>query len=397
MNKTTQAVFKYNEGREPERLALKYRAMRESAFSFMRGSCHLFYQDWPVTDAILNDAPLAWISGDLHLENFGSYKGDNRLVYFDLNDFDEAALAPASWELARWLTSIFVAADSLAVTRDDAHALCKTALASYASALTAGKARWLERETAKGMIYDLLNPLSLRDRKSFLDSRTTVQKKQRRLKTDGKRALALLPDEKEAVTAFIAEFANHQSNPEFYRPLDVARRIAGTGSLGIARYVILVEGKGSPDTNYLLDLKQAVPSALQPYLQHTQPAWESEAHRVASVQQWAQAISPAFLSAVTFQNQSFILKGLQPSQDKLDLSAWNNKFKRLERVISSMGELIAWSHLRSGGRAGSAITDEWVDFGRRTNWQTPLIEYALAYSANVENDWKMFCSDSGAA
>ena len=31
--------------------------------------------------------------------------------------------------------------------------------------------------------------------------------------------------------------------------LDVARRIAGTGSLGVERYAILVEGKGSPDIN----------------------------------------------------------------------------------------------------------------------------------------------------
>jgi uncharacterized protein (DUF2252 family) len=48
--------------------------------------------------------------------------------------------------------------------------------------------------------------------------------------------------------------------------LDIGRRIAGTGSLGVERYVVLVEGKGSPDRNYLLDIKEAKPSAMAPHL-----------------------------------------------------------------------------------------------------------------------------------
>jgi hypothetical protein len=71
MNNIIDSILKYNAGREPERLAMKYQAMRQEAFSFMRGTCHLYYQDWPATDKQLNDAPLAWICGDLHLENFG--------------------------------------------------------------------------------------------------------------------------------------------------------------------------------------------------------------------------------------------------------------------------------------------------------------------------------------
>ena len=101
----------FNQGREPERLAMKYKAMNKDALAFLRGSCHLFYEDWP-KDSPLDATPAAWICGDLHLENFGSYKGDNRLVYFDINDFDESALAPATWDLARFLTSVWVAADT---------------------------------------------------------------------------------------------------------------------------------------------------------------------------------------------------------------------------------------------------------------------------------------------
>jgi uncharacterized protein (DUF2252 family) len=189
---------------------------------------------------------------------------------------------------------------------------------------------------------------------------------------------------------FIQDYAQQQANPDFYRPLDAARRIAGTGSLGVARYVILVEGRGSPNENFLLDLKQAKPSALAPYLKVKQPDWQDDAHRIANVQQWSQAISPAFLTAVTFQDQPFVLKALQPSQDKLTLSEWNGKLKRLEQVICSMGEVIAWGHMRSGGRCGSAITDEWVTFENRLDWQKPLLEYAIGYAKKIEADWKAY-------
>lgn len=393
MSNVIECILNYNAGREPERLAMKHLAMRQDAFAFMRGTCHLYYQDWPAADKQLNNAPLGWICGDLHLENLGCYKGDNRLVYFDLNDFDEAILAPSTWELGRWLTSILVAAKSLQIPREDAVRLCRIGLDSYSVALMTGKARWLERETAKGMIRDLLNPLTLRNRKTFLDSRTKLRNGKRAIKLDGKRALALEPEEKAEVMAFVKEYARQQPNKDFYRPLDASRRIAGTGSLGVKRYAILVEGHGSPDRNYLLDLKEAVPGALKPYVKHKQPKWQSEAHRVVSIQRRAQAISPAFLNAVTFQDRPFVLKGLQPTSDRLALEKWNGKIKRLEQVIHSMGEVVAWSHLRGGGHSGSAIADEWMQFGSDRDWQKPLLTYAAGYAVKIESDWKKYSKE----
>lgn len=393
MNKVVDSILQYNAGREAERLALKYAAIRQEPFSFMRGTCHLYYRDWPQQETRLNDAPPAWICGDLHLENFGCYKGDNRLVYFDLNDFDEAVLAPATWELGRWLTSILVAANSLKIPELDAHALSQIGLDSYAAALRAGKGRWLERETAKGMVRNLLDPVTLRSRKTFLDSRTSVSKGRRSINVDKKRALSLNPEEKARVMAFVEAYAKEQAKPDFYRPLDAARRIAGTGSLGVDRYVILIEGRGGPDGNFLLDMKQSIPSALAPYVVHKQPEWSSEAHRVASVQRWAQAISPAFLSAVIFADKQFLLKGLQATQDRLALEGWDGKFKRLAQVVRSMGELVAWSHLRGGGRSGSAIADEWIDFGNRQDWQEPLLKLAKQQAEKIESDWKIYAKE----
>ena len=76
--------------------------MASDPFYFFRGTAHLFYEDLVNTEAALPGQPLTWVCGDLHIENFGSYKGDNRLVYFDINDFDEANLAPPPGNWREW-------------------------------------------------------------------------------------------------------------------------------------------------------------------------------------------------------------------------------------------------------------------------------------------------------
>ncbi|MGF6649973.1 uncharacterized protein (DUF2252 family) [Paraburkholderia youngii] len=390
MSDIAKIIASFNAGRDPERLAMKYKAMRGSPFVFLRGTCHLFYQRLPRA-SVLDDAPHVWICGDMHLENFGSYKGDNRLVYFDNNDFDEACLAPAPYELVRLLTSVLVGAADLKLSRAEALALCHTALDAYGAALAYGKSRWIEAETSVGMVRDLFVALASRTRAAHLDRRTVLKGKTRMLKVDGKKALPVSDERRAAVVQFMQRFAATEPNPDFYRTLDVARRIAGTGSLGVDRYVILVEGKGSPDGNYLIDLKEALSSSVSAHVSATQPNWQTEAQRVVEVQRRNQAVSQAFLHAVEFNQRSYVLRGLQPSEDRVALAGWDGKLPRLEAVINSMAELSAWAHLRSGGRQKSAIADDLIAYGSRRDWQLPLIDLATQCEAQVAADWKAYC------
>ena len=384
-------IQQFNAGRDPERLAMKYALMRKNAFVFLRGSCHIFYERWP-KGALLKEAPLAWACGDMHLENFGSYKGDNRLAYFDLNDFDEAVLAPATCDLLRCLTSIHIAASTLNIPADQAETLCQSFLSSYAQALVLGKSRWLERDTAQGAIGDLLHSLRERSRPAFLDSRTRRKGKVRQLRTDNGKALPVSDTQRHQVVHFMQQFAARQPDPGFYRVLDVARRIAGTGSLGVDRYVILVEGKGSPDGNYLLDLKQAVPTSVPGGLkvQKLQPDWASEAARVVGVQHRMQAVSMAFLQAVKMGKTSYVLRALQPSEDRLALDHLQHAPERLRQAIASMGQLVAWAQLRSSGWRGSATADALSEWAARRKWQTRLLAAAVDAAEQVSLDWSDF-------
>lgn len=390
-------ISDFNAKRDTERLQIKFRNMRSSPFVFLRGTCHLFYDRLPA-GKLFDRAPEVWISGDLHLENFGSYKGDNRLVYFDVNDFDEAVLAPLTWELARFLSSVLVGAQSMKVNRPEAIALCHTFLDSYVAALADGKARWIERETAEGMVSDLLNAVRSRVRAQYLDSRTEHDGNKRRIRVDGKKALPVSKKQREQVTRFMKDYAKQQEQPRFFKLIDVARRIAGTGSLGVDRYILLVEGKGTPDGNYLLDLKASQSSSLLPHLKRKQPRWASEAHRVVAVQQRFQAVSMAFLQPVTLGEAPYVLRGLQPSEDRVDLANWHKRFRRLEGVMKTMGDLVAWGQLRSGGRDGSAVIDELVDFADQSKWRRELLDAAEHCAELVNKDWATYAQayDDGA-
>ena len=382
-------IQSFNAGRDPERLSMKYRAMRSSPFAFLRGSCHLFYDRLP-RGGVFKSVPLVWVCGDLHLENFGSYKGDNRLVYFDVNDFDESALAPASWDLVRFLASLRIAAGSLSISESRTQGLCQIFLDAYASSLALGKAYWVERDTAQGLVRHLLDGLRDRQRASFLDSRTLIKRKQRLLRVDGKKALPVTELQRAAVTSFMQEFAKSRAQPDFFTVLDVARRIAGTGSLGVDRYAILVQGKGSPDGNYLLDLKQALPSSLLPHLKVTQPKWKNEAQRVVAVQRRMQAVSMAFLQPVFFAENPCVLRALQPSEDRVAVNGSHQAAGDLDHLVRTMGQLVAWAQLRSAGRDGSAIADELIEFGQRKKWKEQLLGAAQDCAVQVRKDAASF-------
>ena len=139
MSKLSERIIQFNQGLLPEMVQLKYKLMCESAFDFFRGTCHLFYEDLSeVKD--FPPSPSVWTCGDLHVENFGSFKGDNRMVYFDLNDFDESILAPLCWEVVRSVTSIFVAFSALEIKAAEAKKAAKLYLDTYPRVLNGGKA-----------------------------------------------------------------------------------------------------------------------------------------------------------------------------------------------------------------------------------------------------------------
>ena len=257
MSDVTARILRYHEGRAPDLLERKYAAMAASPFAFYRGSCQLFADAWPARGA-LNDAPAIWSCGDLHFENLGCYKGDNRLVYFDLNDFDEAALLPVSWDVTRFAASVLVGASALRIgcrRRDDAreHLSRRVLRGRSRTARRAGS----NAKRPPAWRARCSTPCASASARRCWTSAPMKEDGRRRIRVDGVKALAASRDERASVTRVVERLGTTLGRKKFYRVLDVARRIAGCGSLGLARFIVLVEGKGSPRGNFLLDLKEA--------------------------------------------------------------------------------------------------------------------------------------------
>lgn len=383
-------IRQFNSKRIPELVQLKYQFMSENLFRFYRGTCHLFYDDLSKAPEI-PVSPASWISGDLHLENFGTFKGDNRLVYFDINDFDEAVLAPVTWEITRTLTSIFVAFHSMHIEEEKAQRMAQLFLKTYGQVLASGKAKYIETKTAKGIVCDFLKNVAGRKYRDILARRTQCRKERLVMATDNKRYHKLDKPLRNALKAHLTEWINHSNeSPYHFDVEDVVFRVAGTGSVGVKRYACLLKSQQTEHKYLLLDMKQAVPSSLSPYTPIAQPSWSDDAERVISIQKRMQNISPALLSTTCFEGDCYILQEMQPAKDNFDFRFVKDRYRDMYQVIDDMAMLTASSQLRSSGRQGSAIADELIAFGNDTNWQAALINYSMEACKRTAARYQIF-------
>jgi hypothetical protein len=226
IKKATQAYEAWLGARIPlidADLRLKHQRMAQSAFPFFRATFYRWVQLWPQICPEAAGAPSVLAVGDLHVENFGTWRdGEGRLIW-GVNDFDEVAVMPYTIDLVRLAVSarLAISESHLACDPNDA---CDAILAGYHEAMETGgqpyileeKHRWL-RDVAMG---ELRNPTAFWQK--FSD----------------------LPTLREAIPAEVkASF--DKALPKVDLPFRVTHRQAGLGSLGRRRYVALAELRGA--------------------------------------------------------------------------------------------------------------------------------------------------------
>ena len=391
MEDISTRLIDFNKDRLQPLVSLKYEAMTENMFRFFRGTNHIFYEDLKNAGSI-PVSPAAWICGDLHLENFGTYKSDNRLIYFDLNDFDEAVLAPVGWELARIVSSIFIAFESLDIEQKKAMNMAQLFLKTYATVLSAGKPSYVEPQTAKGIVCEFLTAVSKRRQKEILAKRTILKKNKLEILLDDPRHFKLEKKLKEDLFIHIKHWLKNDGNsPYNYKVTDAVFRLAGTGSVGVKRYALLLKSLNEEGEKYILiDMKQSKPSSLLPYIEIPQPSWKSESDRVVTLQQMMQNRPPALLSTTVFRDEAYVIQEMQPTKDSINFKLIKKEYRNIFQVIDDMAMLTASSQLRSSGRKGSAIADELSAFGQNDQWQEAILKYASDYSSQVKKYYQQF-------
>jgi uncharacterized protein (DUF2252 family) len=387
-----EQIAVFNAQWESRLLSRKFDTMAHDASSFLRATSHLFYDR--LKRVPLPPSPLVFGCGDLHLENFGAYVADNELAYFDMHEFDEAALMPLAVEMVRFLASILVAIRLHEPDDLDPKPAAKRALEAYASALAGGKPQWIERELARGPIADLLAGVSRRTQRDKLDLFSRASRHgRRRLLRDGRRSAAL-PKEtgslEAAVKSVLGTIGKARGERGFWKLRDLAENLTDKGRLGKPRYVALIKGHGDPDGNLLLDIKSAWPSAAPTVLGTLQPAFADAAERVVFAQSLMQARAPAFLQPASIGGEPFVLRELQPTEDCLEIDALVARPRRLAAAIETLARIAAWDQLRAAGRKGAADTESLIAFGTQDEWQRELLEAAGQCATEVERDYASF-------
>lgn len=388
MTSIVDAILDFNTGRDPDGLRLKLDKLGQDPFTFLRGTNHRYHQLLAErVDAA--SSPRGWICGDLHLENFGSYRADDGLPHFDINDFDEACLAPLAWDVVRLLTSLRLAGAQAGLAPADLDALCQQAAGIYSHELAKAHPRWLAAETASSPVSELLLKLRARTSRRVLALRTRLHKGQRLLRRDAANLLPADDAQRDLVACVLAKRALRESSLGPVTLVDVARRLAGTGSLGQARFLALVqrEGASGPDQGmHLLDVKQAAPCSLpvpRPSL------WASEASRIASLQALLQAAPVGWLTAVGGARRSWVVRRLQASDSRLPPGVIRQGAKAYSHVVADLMRLAAWAHLRGAGRFGADTVDRVAAQALRKSprWQSEWPRAATQMAALVEKDW----------
>ncbi len=253
-----------------------------------------------------------------------------------------------------------------------------------------GQTGTFDVSTATGYVKKLLDNLQEPRRHQLLAKHVEKAGAKRRLALDPDIALRARKPDRLRIINMVDEWRATQARPAFYEVLDIARRVAGTGSLGLEHYVLLVAGDGSADQIELLSLKAATPSALAPYLKVRQPLWTSEAARVVFCQGPVAGMAPRYLAALGDEKRSYVLHELLPSDDRVHLDRLPRKRSSLESFAASAGRIVAWDQPRGAGQHGAAPADQLVQFAAHREWQASLLDYARAYSKQVADDFLTF-------
>jgi uncharacterized protein (DUF2252 family) len=400
----------------------KYCRMAESPFVFFRGSDHLFWADFagdPRFTVFGGADTRIWVQGDLHAQNYGSFDNDDGEIVYDLNDFDEVVLADYQWDVWRMAASIPLTAEGIggfsgaqvAGFIDDFSESYLDALASYRgndSELSVS----FDKDSSYGRIDEFLVGVEAEYSRHEMLRRWTD-------KNDGMRSFDLSLANLAATDAatdsaieaamvdYVATTGGMLSGLEGYFNLkDVAQRLnAGTGSLGVPRYYVLIEGMtDDPDDDRILDVKRQGEPSAYPYLSadelaHLALATAHHAERAVLGYRALLADADDHLGWLWLADGIYSVRERSPYKDEFPLDMLDTT-TRFGHVAEQWGTILATAHARSDKDYRSDVipysfdknVDDYTDT-RHAAFRAQVRDLAQAYADQVREDYRAFLGE----
>jgi Uncharacterized protein conserved in bacteria (DUF2252) len=325
----------------------KHALMAEAPFPFLRATFYRWSQTWPQDDAASADAPLCLAVGDLHVENFGTWRDIEGRLIWGINDFDEVCWMPYTIDLVRLATSahLAIAAEHLDISPDRAS---RAILDGYKKGLDCG---------GKAIV--------LAEHHTALRQMAVERLKMPELFWDKLRAL---PTWRGRVPSS-AEKGLRRMMPEKNCPYRIMHRVSGLGSLGRRRFVALADWRGG---SIAREAKELTDSAW--YWAHARRR-RTEIHYQEALDRSRRAPDPF----VKLKGR-WIVRRLAPDCSRIEISSLPTKHDAM-RLLHAMGFETANVHV--GTRDAKSIQADLKK--RRPAW---LHNAALAMVKSVEQDWR---------
>ena len=411
--------------REPDLVPVRHGRMMVSPFTFYRGAAKIMAAD-------LKDTSTAGLSvqlcGDAHLSNFGVFASPERVLLFDLNDFDETLPGPFEYDVKRMAASFTIAGRNNGFTKADTRSATLASVAGYREAMAqfAGMGN-MEVWYARLSEDDLLKAISSLAGKAR-DKKEAVQAKQgersarlaaaKARTRDSLQALSKLGElvdgryrivsqppvvvparDLEAMYGYSADQIEDMVHQEFrsyrltlqndrrhllerFEIIDMARKVVGVGSVGTRAFIVLLQGRDERDPLFL-QVKEATASVLEDHLPKSR--FKQPGERVVQGQRMMQAASDIYLGWT---------KGIEANRYLYWRQLRDMKGSAVVEAMTPLGlrfygGICGWTLARAHARSGDAIAlAEYL--GKSDKFDRSITDFSERYAEQNERDYQAF-------
>jgi len=401
----TEILVSQNADRLRELVPLRFARMLADPFAFYRGSAAVMAADLAANPSTGIEIMCC---GDAHVSNFGMYAAPDRSIVFDLNDFDEAAVAPAEWDLKRLITSAIVGGRHAGYPSNAIRRYVEEALVGYQTSLQAMLENMdvmdryylrVEPERYVGKVSKgLLGVIQKTTARARTRTSAQVFKQIMKIGPDGTPRLREQPpvlqhvDEEieaplvEAVQEYLAAVpADVALLLSHFRPTDLALRVVGVGSVGTRCYLVILVGPN--DTPLILQIKEATRSVLEEYGGWRQPAAmaaaieaKGQGVRVTDGQQILQAMSDVFLGTTRKDGRDYYIRQFHDMKGTVETEGMSAS--TFGEYVSACAVLLARAHSQS---ANASILRGYV--GTANTAHDAIAEWSYTYADKSLDDF----------
>jgi len=431
-----------NRTREPDLVPVRHGRMMVSPFTFYRGAAKIMATD-------LKDTPVAGLEaqlcGDAHLSNFGAFASPERILLFDLNDFDETLPGPFEYDVKRMAASFTIAGRNNRFSKADIRAATLASVTAYREAIAEfAQMRTMDIWYAhldehelisgiRGLVTDAASEAKgakkekerKKEKKDQMEEKQAKQAEKRAVQAvekahtrDSLQALSKLGElvdgryrivsqppivvplrdlaatyglsAGEAERGIHERFRNYRGTLqddrrhllEQFQIVDAARKVVGVGSVGTRAFIVLLEGRDAQDPLFL-QIKEATASVLEPYVRKSR--YRQHGERVVQGQRMMQAASDIYLGWTKGLDESrhFYWRQLRDMKGSAIVEAMT------PFALTFYARTCGWTLARAHARSGDPVaTAEYL--GDSAEFDNSITDFSERYADQNERDYQEF-------